>query len=49
MHKIVLLAVMMIVSMPAAAFAKTEVTLGGFVKLQAYWDSTQNSKKCLLT
>jgi len=44
MHKIVLFAVMVVLSMPAAAFSKTEVILGGFVKLQAYWDSAQNSK-----
>ena len=44
MRTMVLLAMMVILSAPAAAFAETEVKLGGFVKLQAFWDSTQNNK-----
>jgi hypothetical protein len=44
MKKTMILAIILVFLAPAAAFATAEVTLGGFVKLQAYWDSTQNSK-----
>jgi hypothetical protein len=42
--KIMILAIIVVLIAPAVAFAKVEFSLGGFVKLQSYWDSTQNSK-----
>jgi len=44
MKKILVFAVILALLAPAAAFAATEFSLGGFIKLDTYWDSTQNSK-----
>jgi len=48
MKKFIVFAVVIALLVPAAAFAVTEFTLGGFVKLDAMWDSTQNSKNIYL-
>ncbi len=42
MKKILIFAVVLSLLVPAAAFAATEFTLGGYIKLDSYWDSTQN-------
>jgi hypothetical protein len=47
MKKILVCAVILGLLLPAAAFAATEFTLGGFVKLDMFWDSTQTSKNML--
>jgi hypothetical protein len=47
MKKILVFAVILALLVPAAAFAATEFTLGGFVKLDSFWDSTQTSKNML--
>jgi hypothetical protein len=47
MKKFLLCAVIVALLLPAAAFAATEFTLGGFVKLDAFWDSTQTTKNML--
>ena len=39
MKKFIVFAVVLALLVPAAAFAATEFTLGGFVKLDAMWDS----------
>ncbi len=44
MKKFIVFAVVLALLVPAAAFAVTEFSLGGFIKLDAMWDSTQNSK-----
>jgi hypothetical protein len=43
MKKFLICAVILGLLLPAAAFAATEFTLGGFVKLDAFWDSTQTT------
>jgi hypothetical protein len=47
MKKIFAFAVILALLLPAAAFAAAEFTLGGFVKLDTFWDSTQSSKNML--
>jgi hypothetical protein len=42
MKKILVFALALSLVLPAAAFAKAEFSLGGFIKLDAFWDSTQN-------
>jgi hypothetical protein len=42
MKKVVIFVVVFAFLVPAAALAATEFSLGGFVKLNSYWDSTQN-------
>jgi hypothetical protein len=44
MKKFFAFAVILALLVPAAAFAATEFTLGGFVKLDSFWDSTQAAK-----
>jgi len=44
MKKILIFAVVLSLLVPAAAFAATEFSLGGYIKLDSYWDSTQQSK-----
>jgi len=44
MKKTLILAVILGLLLPAAAFAATEFSLGGFIKLDAFWDSTQQGK-----
>ena len=43
MRKIIILAVALALLVPASAFAATEFSLGGFIKLNTFWDSTQNN------
>jgi hypothetical protein len=43
MKKILIFAVVLSLLVPAAAFAATEFSLGGYVKLDSYWDSTSNN------
>ncbi len=42
MKKILIFALVLSLLVPAAAFAATEFTLGGYIKLDGFWDSTQN-------
>ena len=44
MKKLLIFAVVLSLLLPAAAFAATEFSLGGFIKLDAFWDSTQAGK-----
>lgn len=44
MKRILIFAVVLSLLVPAAAFAATEFSLGGYIKLDAYWDSTNNGK-----
>ena len=44
MKKTILLLVVLALLVPASAFAATEFSLGGFIKLDTIWDSTQNPK-----
>ena len=45
MKKILIFAVVLALLAPAVAFADgTEFTLGGYIKLDSYWDSTQQGK-----
>ncbi len=44
MKKILAFAVILALLVPAAAFAAAEFTLGGFVKLDSFWSSTQDAK-----
>ena len=44
MKKIIILALALSLLVPAAAFAKADFSLGGFIKLDTWWDSTGNSK-----
>ena len=41
MKKFIVFAVVLALLVPAAAFAATEFSLGGFIKLDAMWDSNQ--------
>jgi hypothetical protein len=41
---IIILALVAALALPSAALAKAEFSLGGFIKLQAFWDSTQEGK-----
>jgi hypothetical protein len=44
MKKFIVFAVALaLMLLPAAAFAKAEFSLGGYIKLDTFWDSTQNS------
>jgi hypothetical protein len=44
MKKFIVFAVVLALTMlPAAAFAKAEFSLGGYIKLDTFWDSSQNS------
>ena len=47
MKKTILVLVVLALLVPAAAFAATEFSLGGFIKLDTFWDSTQNTKNAL--
>jgi hypothetical protein len=44
MKRILIFAVVLSLLVPAAAFAATEFSLGGYIKLDAYWDSTNQGK-----
>ena len=44
MKKTILLLVVLALLVPAAAFAATEFSLGGYIKLDSFWDSTQEGK-----
>jgi hypothetical protein len=44
MKKVLVFALVLSFLVPAAAFAATEFSLGGFIKLDAFWDSTQANK-----
>ena len=44
MKKTILILVVLALLVPAAAFAATEFSLGGFIKLDSFWDSTQEGK-----
>jgi hypothetical protein len=43
MKKFIIFAVVLALLVPAAAYAKAEFSLGGYIKLDTFWDSTQNS------
>jgi hypothetical protein len=43
MKKIIIFALALSLLVPAVAFAKSEFSLGGFIKLDTFWDSTNNS------
>jgi hypothetical protein len=43
MKKFIILAVALALLAPASAFAKAEFYLGGYIKLNTFWDSTQNN------
>jgi len=47
MKKTILIVLVLALLAPAAAFAATEFSLGGFIKLDTIWDSTQNPKTAL--
>jgi len=47
MKKTILVLVVLALLVPAAALAATEFSLGGFIKLDTFWDSTQNTKNAL--
>ncbi|MCX5893059.1 MAG: hypothetical protein NTW80_08840 [Deltaproteobacteria bacterium] len=48
MKKTILVLVVLALLVPASAFAATEFSLlGGFIKLDSFWDSTQNNKNSL--
>ncbi len=47
MKKFILVLVVLALLVPASAFAATEFSLGGFIKLDSFWDSTQNNKNSL--
>jgi len=42
MKKTILILVVLALLVPASALAATEFSLGGFIKLSTFWDSTQN-------
>ncbi len=42
MKKILIFAVVLALLVPAAAFAETQFSLGGYIKLDSYWDTTTN-------
>jgi hypothetical protein len=44
MKKILVFVLALALALPAVAFAKAEFSLGGFVKLDSFWDSTQQGK-----
>ena len=44
MKKILVFVLALALALPAVAFAKAEFSLGGFIKLDTFWDSTQNGK-----
>jgi hypothetical protein len=44
MKKTILVLLVLALLVPAAAFGATEFSLGGFIKLDTFWDSTQNTK-----
>ena len=44
MRKSIIWALVIILSVPAAAWPATEFSLGGFIKLNTFWDSTQEIK-----
>ncbi len=44
MKKTILILVVLALLVPAAAMAATEFSLGGFVKFDSFWDSTQTGK-----
>jgi len=44
MKKTILLLVVLALVVPATAFAATEFSLGGYIKLDSFWDSTQEGK-----
>jgi len=44
MKKILIFVLALALALPAVAFAKAEFSLGGFVKLDTFWDSTQQGK-----
>ena len=48
MKKTILVLVVLALLVPASAFAATEFSLGGFIKLDTIWDSTQNGKNSLI-
>ena len=48
MKKTILVLVVLALLVPASAFAATEFSLGGFIKLDTIWDSTQNTKNALV-
>jgi hypothetical protein len=43
MRKIIILAVVLALLAPVSALAATEFSLGGYIKLNTFWDSTQNN------
>jgi hypothetical protein len=43
MKKFIVFAVVLALLVPAAAFAKAEFSLGGYLKLETFWDSSQNN------
>ena len=47
MKKFIVFAVVLALLVPAAAFAATEFSLGGFIKLDAMWDSNNGVGKNL--
>jgi hypothetical protein len=44
MKKILVFVLALALALPAVAFAKAEFSLGGFIKLDTFWDSTQMGK-----
>ncbi len=44
MKRILIFAVVLSLLVPAAAFAATEFSLGGYIEMDSYWDSTNNSE-----
>ncbi|MCX5889301.1 MAG: hypothetical protein NTY36_07595, partial [Deltaproteobacteria bacterium] len=44
MKKTVLILVVLALLVPAGALAATEFSLGGYIKLDSFWDSTQEPK-----
>ncbi len=48
MKKTILILVVLSMLVPAAALAATEFSLGGYIKLDFFWDSTQNGKNALV-
>jgi len=48
MKKTILIVLVLALLAPVAAFAATEFSLGGFIKLDMFWDSTQDSKNAFV-
>ena len=44
MKKTILILVVLALLVPAAALAATEFSLGGYIKLDSFWDSTQEAR-----